>query len=53
MNSPIAENAPAHGGTSRFSQFGDAAATGSQVSADAGPVMEDPSGELEKELMAR
>lgn len=49
MNSPIAENAPAHGGTSRFSQFGDA--SGAKVSAE--PVLEDPSGELEKELMAQ
>ena len=48
MNSPIAENAPAHGGTSRFSQFGNNDSKHPQ-----GPVMEDPSGELEKELMAQ
>jgi len=51
MNSPIAENAPAHGATSRFSQLGSGAAGG--VGAGEGePVLEDPSGELEKELLA-
>jgi hypothetical protein len=48
MNSPVAENAPAHGATSRFSQLGNGAAE--QIAH--GPVLEDPSGELEKELIA-
>lgn len=47
MNSPIAENAPAHGATSRFSQLG-----GSANGGGTGDVLEDPSGELEKELLA-
>jgi hypothetical protein len=48
MNSPVAENAPAHGATSRFSQLGNGAVD--QIAH--GPVLEDPSGELEKELIA-